>query len=328
MKMAGRVLLTGFAAMVVSVGSANRVDAQTVAIADYFPDLTAGNTWNYTIDASVGSPVNQSYFNQTAALSTAAPSGGGTPLQRTSSVPGDTGDSRTFSLGPNGLTLHRVDLSLTSVAFEVPTSPVQITPADVTVGQSYPFSFNYNGQEPGDFWSGSTNGSFQLIGLETVSVPAGTFDTLRILWASTWSEPGHSGGTTETWWLVKGLGIVKQDSLQTSSFSDEPTIDFSAELTGTALLIPGDTDFDGDLDDTDLGTSFSNYTGPVGAVGGRSFNDGDTDNDGDVDDTDLGTLFSAYTGPLSPGVVPEPASAVMLSLAGLLVARRRRAVAG
>ncbi|MFN3167461.1 MAG: PPC domain-containing protein [Phycisphaeraceae bacterium] len=61
---------------------------------------------------------------------------------------------------------------------------------------------------------------------------------------------------------------------------------------------PGDTDGDYDIDDTDLGTAFVNYTGPVGAIGGKTKAQGDTDGDGDVDDTDLGTTFVGYTGPL------------------------------
>ena len=67
---------------------------------------------------------------------------------------------------------------------------------------------------------------------------------------------------------------------------------------GAQPLIPGDTDFDGDVDDADLGTAFSNYTGPVGAAGDKNFWDGDTDFDGDVDDADLANIFSNYTGPI------------------------------
>ncbi|MFN3167418.1 MAG: PQQ-dependent sugar dehydrogenase [Phycisphaeraceae bacterium] len=88
-------------------------------------------------------------------------------------------------------------------------------------------------------------------------------------------------------------------------------------------VLDGDTDGDGDVDDTDLGTAFSNYTGPIGAAGGKAWADGDTDFDGDIDDTDLGTSFSNYTGPLGPVNVPEPSTAMGLML-GLLAVRRHR----
>ncbi|MFN3167625.1 MAG: choice-of-anchor tandem repeat NxxGxxAF-containing protein [Phycisphaeraceae bacterium] len=91
-------------------------------------------------------------------------------------------------------------------------------------------------------------------------------------------------------------------------------------------ILQGDTDGDGDVDDTDLGTMFSNYTGPVGVLGGKNLSLGDTDGDGDVDDTDLGTAFVNYTGPLGPGLgdsVPEPASVVLLMIGGSLSITRR-----
>ena len=95
----------------------------------------------------------------------------------------------------------------------------------------------------------------------------------------------------------------------------------------TAAML-GDTDLDGDIDDSDLGNSFANYTGPVGAAGHKTWADGDTDGDGDVDDSDLGSSFAGYTGPLSPTSVPEPASLVLVVLGFAGCCRRRRGVLG
>lgn len=91
------------------------------------------------------------------------------------------------------------------------------------------------------------------------------------------------------------------------------------------VTIAGDTDGDGDIDDSDLGSSFANYTGPVApGTGDKTWADGDTDGDGDVDDSDLGTSFAGYTGPFAPSHVPEPASFLHLTLGGVALARRRR----
>lgn len=81
----------------------------------------------------------------------------------------------------------------------------------------------------------------------------------------------------------------------------------------TTLL--GDLDGDHDVDDADFATSFANYTGPVGASGGKTLAQGDTDFDGDVDDSDLGASFAAYTGPNASPVVPEPPATAALILA-------------
>jgi hypothetical protein len=108
----------------------------------------------------------------------------------------------------------------------------------------------------------------------------------------------------------------------TDSESQQLAIDWVLDnLLADAL--PGDTDGDGDIDDADLGTAFSNYTGPIGAAGNKLAADGDTDGDGDVDDADLGTAFANYTGPLSAASVPEPATAIALLLGVALVHRRR-----
>ena len=115
---------------------------------------------------------------------------------------------------------------------------------------------------------------------------------------------------------INSVGISRSNQ----GFTGQVT-SFSLEVSG-GVAIPGDTDGDGDVDDSDLGTSFANYTGPVGDVG-KTAAQGDTDGDGDVDDSDLGTSFSGYTGPLGPASVPEPASFALLGLGALTMMRRR-----
>ncbi|MFN3166498.1 MAG: PEP-CTERM sorting domain-containing protein [Phycisphaeraceae bacterium] len=136
--------------------------------------------------------------------------------------------------------------------------------------------------------------------------------------------------------VIDGLGtytasinapFVFNQSISLDTEGVSGSVSTSANLLATAtftrpIYTPGDTDGDGDIDDTDLGTCFSNYTGPTGS--GKAPAQGDTDNDGDVDDSDLGTIFSAYTGPLAPTPVPEPGSIALLAVGVTLCARRRR----
>jgi hypothetical protein len=93
-------------------------------------------------------------------------------------------------------------------------------------------------------------------------------------------------------------------------------------------LTPGDTDFDGDVDLSDLGvlaTNFGQSNGIFGIV------NGDFDGDNDVDLNDLGTIGSNFEGGRAQAyaefqaLVPEPAStALVLGGLAMLTKGRRR----
>jgi hypothetical protein len=92
----------------------------------------------------------------------------------------------------------------------------------------------------------------------------------------------------------------------------------------------GDTDLDGDVDLSDLGSLASNF----GQANGAGWDDGDTDCDGDVDLADLGNLAGHYgegknqalADFQSLSVVPEPIGLPLLTVAMMFNLRAARAV--
>jgi hypothetical protein len=104
-------------------------------------------------------------------------------------------------------------------------------------------------------------------------------------------------------------------------------------ITDNLNYVRGDTDRDGDVDNTDLSAMFGNFTGanppPPDPPFMKTLADGDTDQDGDVDDVDLAGGFGNYTGSLFDTVsalsVPELSSPLLATIAlmALLSVRRR-----
>lgn len=62
--------------------------------------------------------------------------------------------------------------------------------------------------------------------------------------------------------------------------------------------LEGDADQDWDVDNSDLGSAFGNFTGP--GEFDKTTSQGDADQDGDVDNSDLGQAFGNFTGPVLP----------------------------
>jgi hypothetical protein len=92
-------------------------------------------------------------------------------------------------------------------------------------------------------------------------------------------------------------------------------------LLGVKIRKPGDCDLDGDIDASDLARLGENWS-PLAS--GNGWADGDFDGDGDVDATDLATLGLNWS-PVGYGnPIPEPASAILLSLGAMGFVRRRR----
>jgi hypothetical protein len=94
-------------------------------------------------------------------------------------------------------------------------------------------------------------------------------------------------------------------------------------------VLPGDTDYDGDVDLSDLSSLASKYN----AAGNNDWPQGDFDGDDDVDLSDLSTLAANYQGGeaqafadfQSLASVPEPGVAMTFGILALFALVRRRA---
>lgn len=101
-------------------------------------------------------------------------------------------------------------------------------------------------------------------------------------------------GAPDGWFHL--TGIVNQE--QSGTYGD-PGFNAGYYLLGLRAEwfapLEGDGDQDWDVDNTDLGTSYGNFTGP-GSFG-KTWSQGDSDADGDVDNSDLGLSYGNFTGP-------------------------------
>lgn len=114
---------------------------------------------------------------------------------------------------------------------------------------------------------------------------------------------------------ILGGPMVTLDSIQLSGVGNAviymDTVAHNPD--GSLLSLPGDFDYDGDVDGEDLETWQASY----GANSGASMNNGDADGDGDVDGRDYLAWQRNYQSPTTPPItsVPEPGTL----LAGLIL---------
>jgi len=189
--------------------------------------------------------------------------------------------------------------------------------------------------------SGVLEISYETYPSNTAAIPGGHYDTVQVNGAVSLSPDSvlsmvyaraadalRDGQTYRVLSAESISGAFGRVLLDRAGFGFSMAYtDTTVEITILAIpSLPGDTDNDGDIDDSDLADSFANYTGPVNAAGAKTPAQGDTDGDGDIDDADLGTSFSGYTGPLVPTHVPEPASLILLVFTGLIASSRRTRV--
>jgi hypothetical protein len=115
-------------------------------------------------------------------------------------------------------------------------------------------------------------------------------DTLEVLASGTFTAPTECG--TYTFSLANAVANVLVERFDPPAFSPvtEAAVDVSGGSITFTISLPGDLDFDGDVDLSDLAQLLANY----GTTSGATYEDGDLDGDGDVDLSDLAELLAYY----------------------------------
>lgn len=102
-------------------------------------------------------------------------------------------------------------------------------PVSMTIGQEYSFSSDrVEGAEVG-----TITGTIKVVKLETIKTPAGTFRALKVVSTNSEAMPDWHDQETITFWLVRGVGIVKLTSKGTDDSGDRWNL--AVQLTSYSL---------------------------------------------------------------------------------------------
>ena len=173
--------------------------------------------------------------------------------------------------------------------------------------------------------------------------PGGSFASINRtppLAADTWQRHVFGLTTVDLQHVAGGTGVLADtlagvEKILIRHDGESPTLpgDHPPHITATlgmdnirAIATPGDANADGRADDDDLSLLLANWgvdliDQPDGGWGWGEFSAR-----APVNDDDLSLLLASWTGSTIPGSLglPEPATAAMLAVAGLLILRRYR----
>ena len=109
-------------------------------------------------------------------------------------------------------------------------------PADIQAGDSWEQVFAWDATGPDASGSGTFTYAFTAAGIETISVPGGTFDALRIdavIQMEIGATPKIAGTYTTTVWLAEDVGLVKSEGS-----SQIPGVKFTDRLELVSFDVP------------------------------------------------------------------------------------------
>jgi len=156
-------------------------------------------------------------YTETVTVTSWTPASGAATVQRT--MLGSSGSSWTITENLQCATTGEVSLTgygltdggLTTLTVAYSAARTELLAvADMSPGTTWSYGYDASDALIGSLWT--VSGTFEVIGTETVTVPAGTFDALKL--ENTYSlvdtsGSGFSRDSTATSWWVSGLGVVK-----------------------------------------------------------------------------------------------------------------------
>lgn len=193
-------------------------DADADACTVWSGVVSEGSTWTYDLVGQVtgDSTVEVTAFDGTNLEFTSA---------STSSTQGSVTDSTSvldYTCDSDGMWLHGVYTEYSGEAAGYPYSgwsdvvydvPMLVTPASLSVGDSW--TAEGSGTVTTDATGAqafSTTTTYEAVGEESVTVPAGTYTAIKISGATEGSPPAMS-------WTAEGVGTVKTDGSELTSYT-------------------------------------------------------------------------------------------------------------
>jgi hypothetical protein len=197
--------------------------------------VTQGATWTYSSTGISGATESYTFTDTVSAVRIDG-------FTLTSQFSGLT-RTQEWSCRPEGLVALQLGsgpaggISTSQVRMDVTTSNINgvTIPAEITPGQTWSYSLDYTGSVEMAGAAGEAQGnaasSMNALGMESVTVPAGTFDAMKIVASTTMDIQATYQGitapltltTTSTVWFAPNVGWVKMENngnLQGSQFTE------------------------------------------------------------------------------------------------------------
>jgi hypothetical protein len=168
------------------------------AVGSYYP-LTVGAKWTYSFGVGTTNPYTAYYEIVTDGRLKITYSTNSSSLYETLSVQN------------NGIYITKMDASGTGYNYLYTYSPsILVIPSVFTAGNVQSYSTNNTITDNGaTIQSSSISGQLTIIGTESVTVSAGTFNCIKIKNIQTITSTGAPNSLTSYFWLAQNIGLVK-----------------------------------------------------------------------------------------------------------------------